>query len=59
MSELTVCNRCTYNDIKKRLDGNIQVVEAPAPGFPRGVEVFSATGKQLAWFAELSEECVC
>lgn len=64
MSELTRCNYCDYNDYV-RIYPRVVVVPEPSEYFPRAVaiHVWQEEGpnekNRVAWFAELSDHCVC
>lgn len=58
MSELTPCNYCTLRNIKRRLpEGVIVTTEQDDDGW---IAVQRSDEEQpSAWFAELTDHCVC
>ena len=73
MSDLTICNYCHLQAIRKRAKENDKKVSTRAGGFPEfptGTSVFvhlkEIKGEdqfqeqfKVAWFMELSRGCVC
>ena len=62
MSELTPCNYCTLEGIKRRNKGK-KVKLRPAKKedkyFLGGYDVYIDGEKSGAWFMEVSDRCVC
>lgn len=56
------CNFCTLKSIKE-MKGKHTIVPAPKEGFPNGVDVFikypNGDVAWIAWFANLTDHCVC
>lgn len=52
MSELTSCNYCTLNDIRRRAKRDGKKVEVHT-------NVVYVDGKRVAWFMELTDYCCC
>lgn len=61
MSEATPCNWCTLQGLERI--GKTILRPRPTPGFPDGVDVLIDYGDGVpvwaAWFAKLTDHCVC
>lgn len=60
MSEMTRCNRCNLDEVKRRHPGQKVTTGAPVdPKMAGWIQVF-VDGKPFAmWFVELTPECCC
>jgi len=61
MSEITRCNYCSLREIKKRAKvkgEKVRIKNAKDFGLGKGKDVF-VNDKKVAWFAELTNHCVC
>ena len=59
MSELTPCNYCTYKGIKERCKKEGKKVKLVSSKEIPGWRAVKIEGKEVAWFMEITNHCVC
>lgn len=65
MSEMTLCNYCHYQDIRRRADEENALVELRPEEYLDGQHTFLTgqgvyvDGSLVGWFMELTDHCVC
>lgn len=59
MSELTTCNYCTLQDIKRRADERGATVSLSKDEYGWTVVQCSDKSKPSAWLMKLTDHCVC
>ena len=59
MSELTICNYCSYKAMKARAKKAGRKIRLVASKEMSGWMAVKEDGKEIAWYMEMTDKCAC